>query len=305
MSGTIVSAAALESLPRGDDRWVVCEWFGAVAVGRSLARSLPADRWRLDGEYAPLDVAIVRPIQAEPGPHEEAGSAYEYRDALFAERPMAIAVPLERVTADMGAWFGELADERVGGAIALLALSGASPGSPEVILRNPAALGLRLDEGETSLATLRRRGIVHVVARGVSWGDLDSFDLVGTGLEDLGAEAHDLVAHASAGPSSYGVCLRISVDVDPEILVDTGVVFEQQSVNGVQTLATAGSWSGEVDVGMIVPVALPAWCLNQSLAAPGGQPVRPTPLVLPVASGMSQQEVWAGREEVLDRLRPW
>jgi hypothetical protein len=85
--------------------------------------------------------------------------------------------------------------------------------------------------------------------------------------------------------------------------IEEGSIFEQTSVNNVQTLAAARRQQITVQPGAFVPLALPAWCLNQSLAAPGGEPVRPTPLVL-ANPGRSQDEVWAERERVLSGRMP-
>ena len=79
--------------------------------------------------------------------------------------------------------------------------------------------------------------------------------------------------------------------------------FEQFSMNGVQTLATAAPKRLTVRPGTFAPVAVPAWCLNSSLAAPAGEQVRPTPLAL-IAQGHSQEEVWAERRHVLERSAP-
>jgi hypothetical protein len=45
---------------------------------------------------------------------------------------------------------------------------------------------------------------------------------------------------------------------------------------------------------------LPAWCLNRRLAPPSGEPVRPTPLYMPLTAGMTQGTLWRIAERFLD-----
>jgi hypothetical protein len=89
--------------------------------------------------------------------------------------------------------------------------------------------------------------------------------------------------------------------VDPELYVPVGQVFEQESVNGVQTLAAASPGTVVVTPGRLEPFVIPAWCLNAELAPPSGEPVRATPLRARHSVTDSQDTVWGRRRSVMAR----
>jgi hypothetical protein len=161
-------------------------------------------------------------------------------------------------------------------------------------LRNPAALDLDWVDDPRSASALRSAGQLTVTAAGLSH---DSSD-VGAGFSDPD-EARRLWAHRT--PSSFYVLLEASAPVDPELFVPLGQVFEQGVANGVQTLATTRPGSVVVTPGRLGRLLLPAWCLNQNLAAPTGELVRPTPLRTRYPSGTSQSDVWTDRARVSAR----
>ena len=91
----------------------------------------------------------------------------------------------------------------------------------------------------------------------------------------------------------YAALFVLSASVDPTVRIPQGVVVQQTGLTGVQTLATAGVQAVVVGPSSIVPVAVPAWCLNRSLSAPNGEKVRATALQLQVGENVDQSAVWA------------
>lgn len=310
MAANVVSSAALVHADLPDERlWLAFEWPGTFVVERALMDLLgdERERWVAASEYDVADLVLLRPrssqkhLSREPGSLQWAGGAREYTDAIADGHAVAVEASLADVMENMGRWFGELADERVGGGFALLALSGATSGSDVVTLRSPAALGLRFAASELSPSSHTRAGRLEIRAFGFNRGSLGS---VMSRLSNRSPDVTEEELRANLhGPASYGVLLGIDARVDPEVEIEEGSIFEQTSVNNVQTLAAAMPQQITVQPGAFVPLALPAWCLNQSLAAPGGEPVRPTPLVL-ADPGRSQSEVWAERVRVLRKRMP-
>jgi len=78
------------------------------------------------------------------------------------------------------------------------------------------------------------------------------------------------------------------------------MVFEQTTLNDVQTLAAAEPRRMLVDPGPLVPIAVTAWCLNSNLAPPNGEPMNVTPLRY-VSSSTHQQAIWAERNATIER----
>jgi hypothetical protein len=89
--------------------------------------------------------------------------------------------------------------------------------------------------------------------------------------------------------------------VDPTVAIPPGHIFEQQTVNGVQTLAVATPVSLVVGIGPPVTCVIPAWCLNQAFASPVGQQIAPTPLRARYSAATSQHDVWSDRARVAAR----
>jgi hypothetical protein len=280
--------------------WMAFEWRGALVVARELAAEVDtiAAWWAVDRRYEHPEVVVLRPRELVPVAVPDDGpriveSTAEYRDALLDEQPAAMRVDLRHLLADPTAWFGELADERLGGAVALMVLSGARRGGESVLLRNAAALELTTCDRPSHLARASLGGSVAVRGWGVS-GTWDS-----ARLPARADRARRASAFAAAGETRFGVYLEVQALVDPELELDDGTVLEQYEVNDVQTLAAAQPRSISVDAGDLEPLAVPAWCLNRRLAPPNGEPVRPTPLRL-TRSYDSQYSLWDDR----DRLVP-
>jgi hypothetical protein len=307
LSAGAVTSAALVPADLPDERlWLAYEWWDAFVVDRNLISLLgeASGMWVQDPRFdtRELGVKILRPARSahadDPGPRttRQVETAREYAEAITADQPVLVNTTLAGVLEAPGAWFGDMADPRVGGAFALLVLSGARSESTDITLRSPAALRLKVGDSDASLPHHVRAGRLTVRGYGYSRGNASRM-----------AEAHPdsfpesdggMLLEALGERTSFGILLQIEVNIDPEIEIEEGSIFEQTSVNNVQTLATARSQRMTVDPGRFTALALPAWCLNSSLKAPSGQQVRPTPLVL-INRGESQDEVWAERNSVL------
>lgn len=300
-----VHSAALVPADIPDERlWVAYEWRGAFVVDRDLTPLLGGalDNWAEDSNYEHREFRIWRPRHPAGPEGPESGStvqvetAREYASAITTDLPVVVHTTLEAVRGAMDEWFGELADPRVGGALALLALSGATSRSTTVTLRSPAALRLRTTASGVSLPRHVQEGRLAVRGYGYSRSGLRA--VVDSLPEMAPGAAERILDEGLAGRAPYGVLLRIEALVDPEVEIEEGSIFEQVSMNNVQTLSAAAPRQLAVQPGTFAPVPVPAWCLNSSLSAPAGEPVRPTPLVL-ATPGRSQDEVWAERRSVL------
>ncbi len=287
------------SLP--ENAFMAIEWRGALVVERWFDGAVELPGWRELADDHPR-VRIFRPVPAadpESSEPELTDSAWEFKEALFDQRPMAIETSPEAHRTPSSEWFGELADPRLGGAMALMSLSGArSDGSP-FLLRNPAALGLTLTTSAAGAARASAAGAIAVRAWGFSWGST-RLDTLPTRVG--GSALEEALKPPRTAAASYGALLEIEAPVDPEIELEDGTVLEQESLSGAQTLAAAERRSVLVPAGEMRPLVVSAWCLNRDLRSPGGEPVRPTPLKL-TRRHDSQSDVWEEREGYLQRGR--
>lgn len=303
-AGLVTSAALVPADIPDELLWVAREWYGAFVVDRELV-GLLGDRsgtWTDDSGYgtAEFHALILRPAHPGPGDPEpqrpsaprNVETAREYAASITDDRPVVASTTLAAVRRAPADWFGELADPRLGGAFALLALSGVRSVSTNIKLGNPAALRLQVRDSDVGLPSHVRSGRLTVQAYGYSRNNAGS-------VAALHPESADSTMLGALGErTNYGILLTIEVNEDPEVEIDDGSIFEQISVNDVQTLATAKAHRMTVGPGAFTPLALPAWCLNSSFKPPSGQPVRPTPLGL-ITPGQSQNGVWAERNSVL------
>jgi hypothetical protein len=308
LSRQVVTSAALVRADIAEERlWVAHEWFGAFVVDRDLV-GLAGERsgiWIEDyshdaGEFRVLILRPAHPASpddSQEGALQQVETTREYATAITHGQSVVVDTTLAAVRRAMGDWFGDLADPRVGGAFALLALSDARSDSNGITLRSPAALGLKVALSDVSLSGHARAGRLAIRGYGYSDHNAQRVAAATPGLPEL---AERVLLEALGGRTHYGILLEIEVNVDPEVEIGEGSLFEQVSLNDVQTLAAAEPRQMTVGVGRFAPLALPAWCLNKSLAPPAGQQVRPTPLVLNTP-GQSQHEVWAERRSVLAR----
>lgn len=301
----ITSAAAVAAPLPNDRLWWSFEWLDALVVDRQLAEETlgPMDAWRENPSNHPeLRVFHLRVDEAstddDPSRLQQVEMVVEFRESLHSDRPTAIEVPMSNgrvADEDFAGLFDELADSRVGGAVALLMLSGATHASSGVRLRNPAGLNLEWIDDERSISRQQQFGAVVVRAIGIS----NSTFLRATGFQQPG----ELLRMRSdlPGPWSFAVMLEADAHIDPELFVPIGEVFEQSTVNGTQTLAASASASTVVTPGRLGHLVLPMWCLNRSLSPPDGESMRPTPLRARYTGAESQRDVWADREAVIAR----
>ena len=289
---------------------MLTEWRGRLAVHSSIAHQLDPRYWTEPSNYELVDLRVFMPSTGEPGQVMTSSLAgpgsprpvwvetvAEYRASLETEQPTLITAPIQQVMTRMRDWFGPLADIRVGGAIAILAMSGVTASArTQVVLRNPAALGMRLVTNRTALATHCRAGRIVVRAWGISRDDPTRLvKIVGRTRRQSRSLTAGLAAMKSASSARYGVLTELlATEVDTKVLIDAGLVFEQETLNDVQNLAIAAGSEVTVKLDADRPVtrAQPAWCLNRQLAPPTGQAIRPTSLCVPLTAGMNQGTVW-------------
>ncbi len=202
------------------------------------------------------------------------------------------------VRENLSAYYGDLADPEMGGAVALFAAgeeaARANRLSPdEILVGGPEAFGFSRDQGSESTIAWRRKGVIAVHAVGFGLNDWDP--ALGL-LADHQAEARgyeSLAREWRAAGYSFGLAIVLKGLQDPPVVIPMGSVYQQPAVgSGYQNLAAAQSANVMVAAGATVPVIVPAYCLNPSFSPPSG-PMAPTPLVYGAASG-DQSAVWDG-----------
>ncbi len=163
----------------------------------------------------------------------------------------------------------------------------------EVIIGSPEALGFSVDKDEHSVIAWRQKSVIEAHAVGFSLGSTDEVARLFYEHE-LSLDLPELMSSVSAWRDQglfYGIGLILRGLEDPPVVIPTGAVFQQPSIGlGMQNLAAAKSANAMVAAGATVPIILPAWCLNQTLASPSG-PMTATPLVSASAGG-TQDDVW-------------
>lgn len=282
--GKAHSAAILAHPPPVDRRWLAYEFQQAVVTDSSIDPGpLRALGWRPD----PHDGYTV---WQPPGPRPA-----DFVHGLLGTVPMTVEVSAWHDLADTEL-FGPFASGRQGGSSALMALSGARPGPGSVSLRNPAALDLELLTDADSVPALIAQRAISVVGVGASSSTTAAaFDLQRFTDPDAALRAWDAAEHLDG----YWLLIEVAALVDPRVGIPPGHIFEQESVNGVQTLAIASARSFVVDVGKPHTVVVPAWCLNMDLQPPSGQQVNATPLRARYTEGTPQHAVWEHRRQVM------
>jgi hypothetical protein len=285
--GEVHSGALLEELPSVDRRWLAYEfWHKLVTDTRVDTGRLEALGWQATAR----DWYTVW----SPPAHVEVGRA-EFAAGILQPAARTIEVRVDQDLDDIEL-FGLLASSRQGGSCALMALSGARPGRDTLALRNPAALDLELLTSADSLAYLAARAAISVSTLGASSDtDVSALDLEAFSDPDAVRRAWNATDH----PSGFWLVSQLAAPIDPTVGIPPGHIFEQRTLNGIQTLAAATTKSVVVGVGKPVTLVIPAWCLNQDLAPPNGQPVRPTALRARYSANTSQADVWDHRRQVL------
>lgn len=283
--GALTSAyIALRPIP-DDKPWLAREWFGRVVADPQLADQIK-ERF---GDWAPRHDAhnhlvIFTPPRADP----REVARRRFRDQLDDATPAFVEVEIEDVMSNLEGWFGEYAAPESGGWITLLSASMVG-GSSRVALGNLSAFGLQRKTEADGLWTLGRTGVASVKAIGLSRTELQEnwHDVAGFRLPRRDFAMYPL----EGSPAPYFVALEIIASVDPKVIIGSGTVFEQLSLNKAQNLAVAEEWHHTIDAGEIVGAVLPAYCLNRHLPPPSGQAVRVTPLVF-AGDLRNQDSVW-------------
>jgi hypothetical protein len=292
----LISACILSKPPPAGKEWVFFEWFGQLIVGLDLVHQALRDSsdWERTQVDDALKIAIFRPIAAPAADFREQATRYRRLLEDNNEGQIVVRRELALVAENREMLFGQYADPEIGGAIALLSLSGALNSDAEkLVLRTPKSLDLKIDFSEESLAARSVRAAVSVRCYGFS----HLSDLTRTeGLKTSHTRWAELYEKSLGSfPAQYFVALELDASVDPTIVIQRGAVFEQQSLVATQTLAATGDSSTIVSAGEVKPLIIPTYCLNSNLAPPCGEPLRPTPFVYGRASG-TQQEVWQARQ---------
>jgi hypothetical protein len=292
---TVVSACILSVMPPEGKEWLFFEWHGKLVISLDLVALVfhDTDTWKETQVHEGLNVAIFDPKNLQQANFET--QAEQYRSLLEGNKKGEVILRREWIETrkTLESLFGRYADPGIGGAIALLSLSGAAnPDLPEFTLRTPAALDLDIDTAAESLVAQPARENLTIRCIGCSQlGDFNRAAKFQTS-PDKWAELH---AEASKfRTASFFIALELGAAIDPTIVIPRGAVFEQQKLVGVQTLAAAIDVSTIVDVDEVKPLIIPAYCLNSELGPPSGQPIRPTPFIYRRASG-TQHDVWQAR----------
>jgi hypothetical protein len=215
----------------------------------------------------------------------------EFRELIDTNEPISTRVNPREVSLTDEELFDLFSSNRLGGSSALLAMSGATPRSDSVELRNPAALGLkRVDREPWSIVA---PPIVCSAVALSSGCDIDPGAWEGFAeSETLG----QLWASHDPGNADYWLMIELETgDVDPPVWLPAGQVFEQTTFTGRQTLATTADAGTLVSPGRRTTLLLPAYCLDQHLDSPASDPMRATPFSAPLPRGSMQGRVWQER----------
>jgi hypothetical protein len=300
----VLSACVLEETPPKGKEWIFFEWHGRLLVDFRLIDQVFGDNstgWEQTQTHESLGVAIFQPIadhsdfrSIDDHSGDFATQAKTYRELLEAGETGEIVLKREWLEAE-GAYqriFGQYSDPKIGGAIALLTLSGAAdPRTDEFTLRTPAALELDIEMSGESLVGDVSRELLAIRCLGCSHlEEIEGghFATPFQGWIRLYEEAK------RSTPAAYFIALELDADVDPTIAIRRGAVFEQTVLAPIQTLAVTKDERTVVNPGEVKPLILPAYCLNAELAPPRATPLRPTPFIYRRARG-SQGEVWQAR----------
>lgn len=296
LDGSVVSACVLEEPPVAGNEWVFFEWRGKLLIDLTLASSVLPEigGWKEVGVHETLRIAIFEPVEVT----DFAQLAMRYRGLLDRGEEGAVVLKRQSIETEdrYQELFGRYADPRIGGAIALLSLSGAAQSEAiEFSLRTPAALELEIDSSPDSLIAKPARDALAIRCVGFSnphdLREADGFKTASNRWIDLWREA------SGVSPNQYFIAIELDASLDPTVAIRRGTVFEHQSLVSIQTLATARDQRTIVDVGEVRPLVLSAYCLNRELSPPHANPMRPTPFVYRRAAG-TQGEVWRAREDI-------
>ena len=288
MNRELLSFALLSTRPSVDRYWLAYEFHHKAVT------DLTVDVDILDEMGWAAEIFNELLVWAPPPSRRQ--SHRRFAAEIAGSTPRSTTVRVDHELAD-DSLFGEFASTRRGGSSALMALSGATPGEGAVMLRNPAGLDLDVSSSRGSVSDLVEQGVISVSCVGASWDTRDSeLDLYG--FPDADA-ARDYWLSLEKGAGGFWMVIQVQALVDPPVGIPPGHVFEQRSINGVQTLAVTTAQSFVVIPGPPLTAAVPAWCLNAKLAPPAGQQLRLTPFRVRYTEDMSQEDVWRDRDRVL------
>jgi hypothetical protein len=298
LDGDLLSVSVLREMPPAEKNWIFYEWRDCLITDTELAEltGVDAESWLADTRNDRYYIwrPVIRDVRDAGAPSPAVlSSTSDFAEYVTSAEPAGVLIDPAAVDLDDAATFRGYSASRHGGSSALMSLSGAVPDATEVFLRNPAALELDDISGQdTSLASLRHAGMISVRAIGLGASRSQEEGFADFHEPELAWRAW---ADRSSHPSPFWILLELSAQVDPRVIIPTGSIFEQRSLNGVQTLATSVATTSVVDPGRPIALAVPAWCLNQQLAPPGGQQVRATPLRARYRADTSQGDVWRDR----------
>jgi hypothetical protein len=309
------SAAVLAELPPSDRLWVAYEWWGLLVVQAAFLGTLGDDHagWEVHQHIEDGDLLVLRPREAPPEPDETSNqddvpdppaavrleTPEEFLTAVDSDRPATTLALARDVQAEPQRWFGRLADPHVGGAIALVMTAPQHPADPSLlVLHSPGALGLKVGRPSAGLDRLAELHGLSVQAWGIS--ELGHSAVTAALLEheprlDPAAVEKAVAGRAQLHGCGYAIIAVMHAPVDPTVHIPTGAVFEQTELrpqgDREQNVVLAAPARVPVPLGAFIPVILPAWCMNRSLAAPRGSALRATALSMTRAPA-TQEEVW-------------
>jgi hypothetical protein len=282
-SGRILSAYVSEREMSLEHPWLAAEWLGRIVADPDVAWDLKILLGGWTAEHLKAQGVVVFSPLAE----SRAGTDKARSSALITlPEPSWWEIDFEDAERDPVGWFGEFGREDVGGWVTLLSAAVRSDQGRGVV-GNLAALGLRLSRDADSLWQVRASGAVKVAALGMRREQAEAGEFGAFGSNHPKFDLSPL----EASGADYCVAVRIDAPVDPKVIIGSGTVFEQLGPAKAQNLAVANEWHQTIDAGQIVATVLPAWCLNQDLPAPSGQPLRLTPLAF-VGPSTDQSAVW-------------
>ena len=291
-SERIRSAAIMARPLATEELSLAAEWWRRLVVEKAEVGRISdfGDFLRLSGEFAQRDLLIFEVLQSGQVDLDEAQE--ELRP--IAAKPVSAA----QVIADPYAYYGDLADPREGGAIALFAAGQEAArlrglGNDQVLVGDPETFGFKVDDVRDSVTAWRRSGHIAAEAVGFTLGHWDQVDrlLESHSVRIDRTELERDVGEWTRAGLQFGLAIVLSGLQDPPVVIPMGSVY-QQPVMGVQAqnLAVAKPATILVAAGATVPLVLPAYCLNKTFSPPNG-PVTPTPLVHTSAGG-PQGAVW-------------
>ena len=300
VGGPLVSAALVQAPLGPDTLWIATEWHGRMLVEdgslADFAHELFACEPAQAGGRSFLVFDPARPAQLG------VDADWDGDDRPWLEAVHGEPVALKEVLANPRRFYGDLVDPWVGGANALFAAgqiaARASGHSPDTVLVGALEdFGFARDRSNDSVNGWRRRRIID--AEAVGFG-LDNWEVAHHFAQRLGVVGAMLDFEGQAeGWRARGYAFAVAIALigleDPPVVIPVGSVYQQPQINTpVQNLATAAGATVAVPAGAIVPIVLPAFCLNHSFGPPSGS-LAPTSLVFSAAAG-TQQDVWSGIE---------